>query len=234
MSILFFVAFAFSRMLALVLPSDGTGGLLASWLTALTTNPVLDLAAGGIYVAATLHLVVGVLWGVAYAALFEPRLSGSSWRKGILFSLLPWALSLIVFFPIVGGGPLGLAIGAGPLPIIGNLILHLVFGATLGVVYGPLGDIPADQFPNTREVDSPWVIGQEEQAMGRGIVGGALVGTVVGLGIALMASASPDASFLGAPPIAGMFVSIVLGATFGCFIGSMVGLGRAEAASQPR
>ena len=34
-----------------------------------------------------------------------------------------------------GGGLLGMNIGAGPLPILGNLILHLVYGAVLGSAY---------------------------------------------------------------------------------------------------
>jgi hypothetical protein len=219
MSVLFFVAFACARLMMIIMP---TGSFARSWLAGLTTNPVLDLAAGGIYVAGTLHLVVGVLWALLYAGVFEQRLAGPSWLKGLKFALLPWALSLVVFLPLVGGGMFGLGLGAGPLPAIGNLLLHLVYGVTLGAVYGPLGDIPADQFPRTWERDSAWTTGHEERAMERGIVGGALVGAIVGLVGALIAGASP---VLGAPPAAFFAVSVVLGATFGCFVGSMAGLG---------
>ncbi|MDF3018600.1 MAG: hypothetical protein K0R44_3825, partial [Thermomicrobiales bacterium] len=36
---------------------------------------------------------------------------------------------------LMGGGVLGMDVGAGPLPILGNLILHLVYGAVLGISY---------------------------------------------------------------------------------------------------
>lgn len=60
-----------------------------------------------------------------------------------MFSLIPWAFSLVVFLPLVGGGFLGLGLGAGPLPILGNLLLHAVYGVTLGSVLG-LEDVAPD------------------------------------------------------------------------------------------
>jgi hypothetical protein len=227
MSVLFFVAFASARLLTMILPA---GSFLRGWLAGLTTNPVLDLAASGIYVAGTLHLVVGVVWALLYAGVFEPRISGPSWLKGAKFALLPWALSLVVFLPLAGGGIFGLGLDAGPLPAIGNFLLHLVYGASLGAVFGPLGDIPADQFPRTWEPDSAQVTGHEEQAMGRGIVVGALLGAIVGIVGEMIASTSP---ILGAPPVAFFAVSVLLGATFGCFVGSMAGLG-APPSMRPR
>ena len=53
----------------------------------------------------------------------------------MLFSIIPWFLSLVVFFPIVGAGFFGADLDAGPLPAIGNLILHLIYGAVLGSMY---------------------------------------------------------------------------------------------------
>ena len=42
---------------------------------------------------------------------------------------------MIIFLPLAGGGLLGLGLGAGPLPILGNLLVHLVYGVTLGFLY---------------------------------------------------------------------------------------------------
>ncbi len=224
MSILFVVAFAFARLVGSQLPAAGVAGVLGEWLLALTTNRVLDLATGSLYLAGTLHIVVGVMWAMVYASVAEPRLAGPSWLKGVKFAILPWTLSLVVFLPLVGGGLFGASIGAGPLPAIGNFILHLVYGATLGAVYGPLGDVPADDFSRARQMDSRWVTAREEQAMARGIVFGAALGALIGI---TGATASIDVLF-GAPPLAFFAASVVLGATFGCFIGSMAGLTAAE------
>src|SRR5438067_1399852 len=118
---------------------------IAGWFYALIHNPATDLAGSNLYVSGGLHFLVAIAWAVLYAYAAEPRLHGPAWRRGVTFSLLPWLLSIIVLLPLVGGGPLGVGLGAGPLPVLGNLILHAVYGATLGVVYGPFGDIPADR-----------------------------------------------------------------------------------------
>jgi hypothetical protein len=224
MSIIFFVAFAFARIGATVIPDAGPASVLHDWLVALTTNSVLDLAASSLYVAGALHIVIGTVWGLIYAVAFEPRLSGPSWLKGAAFGLLPWVLSLLVFLPLVGGGVFGAAIGAGPLPALGNLILHLVYGVSLGALYGPLGEIPADQFPRTTASNAAWKVNEEEAAMAKGVIGGAIVGGLLGIMGALVASASPSGSLYGAEPMAILAVSVVLGAAFGLFAGSIAGL----------
>lgn len=81
-----------------------------------------------------MHFFIGtVMWGVAYTML-EPRLPGSAALRGMLFVLGPWFLMMIVVMPMAGAGVFGL--GLGTLTPIATLALHLVFGATLGIVYG--------------------------------------------------------------------------------------------------
>ena len=101
---------------------------------ALVNNPVAERTADGVLLAIGANLAMGLLLALVYARYVEPRLSGASWWRGMQFALVPWLLSLIIFLPLMGGGLLGMNIGAGPLPILGNLILHLVYGAVLGVL----------------------------------------------------------------------------------------------------
>src|SRR5690242_2074478 len=73
MSFLFFVAYGAARVAtALQLNPQRGAAQFEAWLQALTHNQVLDLAASSLYAAAAVHLVVGVLWAVAYAYYFEP------------------------------------------------------------------------------------------------------------------------------------------------------------------
>src|SRR5581483_5840055 len=112
-----------------------------AWFGGLIHNPLVDLTQSNLYLAIGVHFGIGLVWAVIYAAVFEPRLWGPGWQRGGIFSLLPWLLSLLIFLPLTGGGFLGAAMNAGPLPILGNFVLNLVFGATLGLVYGPFGDV---------------------------------------------------------------------------------------------
>jgi hypothetical protein len=192
------------------------------WLAALTSNPVLELASSSLFVAGTLHLATGIAWAVVYAYVFEPRLPGPGWQRGVIFSILPAILSILVVLPLVGGGMAGAAIGAGPLPAIGNFILHLCYGASLGAVYGPLGDIPADEFPHAAAGDRREVVVGYEAAAVKGIVAGAAIGAVVGIAGSLLAG--PMTLPLGIPPLALLPVTVLLGASFGALIGSLSGL----------
>jgi hypothetical protein len=228
MSFLFFLAYGLARVATQVelRPQRGAAEF-TQWLQALTHNQVLDLAATSLYAAAAVHLVVGVLWAIAYAYYFEPRLSGDGWARGLLFSLFPWILSLVIFMPLVGGGLFGAAVGAGPLPAIGNLILHLAYGVTLGAIYGPLGDIPADDFSREAATDDMTTMTQYERAAAQGIVAGAVLGAVVGVVATLIESMQPGTVALGVPPLAILPLTVALGATFGGLVGSFGGLAAA-------
>src|SRR5215212_5388288 len=102
---------------------DASGGFLGRWLWALTHNRLTE-AVGG-----RPTLFMGLALSILYAGFAEQHLGGPGWRRGLLFALVPWALSLVVFLPLVGGGLFGLGLGAGLLPILGNLVVHLVYGA---------------------------------------------------------------------------------------------------------
>ncbi|HZT07994.1 MAG TPA: DUF6789 family protein [Chloroflexota bacterium] len=228
MSVIFFSAFGIARLIAGIPVSSGLLGVVRQWCDALSTNRVLDLASSSLYLAGIIHVVVGVVWALVYAGVVERKLSGPSWRKGLEFSLLPWALSLLVFLPVVGGGVAGAALGAGPLPALGNLVLHLAYGITLGALYGPLGGLPADQFPHSWERDSRLASDRLERAMARGIVIGACVGLIISAVVALADVAGPGGQLMGTPPLAILALGVILGGAFGCFVGSMTGLTPSE------
>src|SRR5262245_37643628 len=127
------VALLFGYILAATLALQN-GNQAERWLYGLTENSLTDGVLDIPVAAIVINIVAGLGWAFVYVFLVENRLSGPGWRKGMLFSLIPWALSLLVFFPIVGAGFLGMDLDAGPFPAIGNLVLHLIYGATLGTI----------------------------------------------------------------------------------------------------
>lgn len=223
MLLLFVAAFLLALLASGVLPADQPGTrLVGLWLHNLTHNRPIEAARVDIFTAALLHLLAGFLWAVLYALVAEPRLSGPGWLRGAKFSIVPGILSLVVFLPLVGGGPFGLALGAGPLPVIGNLLLHLAYGTILGYLYGPFGDLDAGTLQPPSSGAQLAAIRWSERMAARGLLAGLVLGVGLGilgpLAVSLLAGGPPTVH-----PVL-LLLGAVLGPACGGVIGSFVGL----------
>jgi uncharacterized membrane protein YagU involved in acid resistance len=197
------------------------GSGLQLWFWALTHNSVVDFTSGSPYLLVALHFCFGIAWAVVYAAWAEPRLTGPSWRRGLVFCLLPWVASLVVFLPLVGGGPLGLALGAGPLPIVGNLVLHLVYGGVLGELYSRAGRSSLAELEELPEelVAQVASMMRAERGAAIGLGGGTALGLLIGVLIGSVYSPQLVPTMGMAMPLA----CAIVGAALGALIGSLVG-----------
>jgi hypothetical protein len=210
--------FAIAYGVAILLGSADPGApLIARWLWGLGHNVVTAHARTAVPAVVLLHFVFGLVWAVIYAALAEPRLTGPAWRRGALFALLPGLLSLLVFLPAVGGGILGLGLGAGPLPIVGNLLLHLVYGTTLGRLYPAEGSRLLIERGEGESPDEARILAHAEQVMALGLTAGLALGALLGwLGLTAVA---PDQ-----PALAALAMGAVGGSAVGALVGSFAGL----------
>jgi hypothetical protein len=226
------VAYGIAFALAGIEPSAQAGAQTYSvWFKGLTDNIVVEYTTDVFYAAVAIHLAIGLGFALLYAYFFEPRIPGPDVGRGLAFASIPWALSLVVFLPLVGAGFLGLGLGAGFLPILGNLILHIVYGAALGLIYGSFGDTVDAEIPESDQVTATdtAAMGSSERMAARGIVGGIAVGAVVGLVAAFIAGVSGSAEMMNLPLAAFVVVSAVIGGTLGALIGSLVGLEQSTA-----
>jgi len=83
------------------------------------------------------HLMMGiVIYGVAIAALHSKLPGTSRVGHGIMLGVIGWLIMMLVLMPMVGAGLFG--INMGMLAPMMTLVLHLIFGAVLGWVYGRL------------------------------------------------------------------------------------------------
>jgi len=84
-----------------------------------------------------MHFMIGtVVWGVLFA-LIGKSLPGSGYvSKGLTFGVLAWVLMMVMVMPMAGAGFFGLSLGM-MAPVM-TLMLHLVYGAVLGGLYGKL------------------------------------------------------------------------------------------------
>ena len=89
------------------------------------------------------HLAYVTFWSMAFVAVFRHSLT---LRNALLLALALWIGVLVIFFPVVGWGFLGLGVGAQLIP--GSFIPHLLFGLFLwglcGVAFPAPTDAPRD------------------------------------------------------------------------------------------
>ena len=161
-------------------------------------------------------MAFGLFWAGIYAYFAEAALTDPAWRKGLIFSLGPWLLSVVVLLPLLGGGFLDFGLGVGPLPIIGNFVVHAVYGVVLGTIYGlsARGGANANGLELKRDNTA-------ERGAALGIMAGAVVGGVAGLGISLFAG---TANGVITGPLQLFLFGAVLGAVGWALLGSMSGL----------
>ena len=226
------VAYGIAFALANVEPSSQAGAqTYSAWFKGLTDNIVVEYTTDVFYAAVAIHLGIGLGFALIYAYFVEPRIPGPDVGRGLAFAFFPWVLSLVVFLPLVGAGFLGFGLGAGFLPILGNLILHIVYGATLGLIYGSFGDTVDAESPEIGQATATdtAAMGSSERMAARGIVAGFAGGAVIGLVAATIAGVSGASEMMNLPLAAFVLISAVMGSTVGALIGSLVGLEQSTA-----
>jgi hypothetical protein len=106
------------------------------------------------------------------------------------------------------------------LPIIGNLVLHLVYGAVLGSVYGPAGDSVLDDPRHAAAGDDIWEGPNSEVGAARGLMIGLGLGIVAGL---LSVAILSGAEILHLNPLSVAIPVALICMAFGGLIGSLSG-----------
>ncbi|MDA3914059.1 DUF6789 family protein [Oleiagrimonas sp.] len=83
------------------------------------------------------HFFIGtVVWGIAFALLYQVLPGKTALAKGLAFSVLAWLLMMLLPMPMAGAGLFGLKLGI-MAPVM-TLVLHLIWGAVLGLSYAAL------------------------------------------------------------------------------------------------
>jgi len=207
--------------------TPGWGGPAYTWLVALATSGLMDLARPTLYQALGLYFVAGVLWAVVYAQVSSVWTTGPEWERAVMLAGVPWLFSSVVLLPIAGGGLLGLGFGAGPLPLLGSLVLYAVYSVALTRLTGPAGK-PALARPLAGDVQRA-VSHSTEVGAAAGVVGGLVVGAALGITLLGISQSVGVTGGSGMHPLGSLVGSTFVGGALGGLIGSFYGLARAEA-----
>jgi hypothetical protein len=205
--------------------ADAQGDFFRRWLWQLTHNDVVAFSSGRPAIALALHVLLGLVWALVYARFVEFRLSGPGWRRGVVFSLLPWIFSLLILLPAAVVNMLDWAFSAGPLVPIGNLALHLIYGFTLGQLYDASADEPAlGADLSYEEPLERRAVEHSEDLGAAGILAGGVIGAAVGTMMAVVLPPTlPNVDF-GGWEIALAVGGILAGGAVGGIVGSFAGL----------
>jgi hypothetical protein len=228
------LAFAASYGVVVILAGASAAGPTwtatgAAWLRALKESGLVDPGRPTLYQAIGVYLAAGLLWGIVYSRTFQRWLSGPLWERGLLFACVPWLFSIIALLPMGDGGLLGLGLGAGLLPIVGSLALHVVYGLTLAYLCGPIGDVTLG---NPRSGQAQVIALQSAEAGAAvGVVAGLGLGAALGLMSLNISQLAGGPGSLGLHPLGLLAASTVTGGALGGIVGSFLGLARAEAPS---
>jgi uncharacterized protein DUF6789 len=212
--------------------SNSQGNVLQQWLWQLTHNDVVQFSSGRPAYALAIHVVLGVVWALLYARFIDGNRAlawwigrGPGWERGMRFAILPWLFSLLVLLPAAMVNMLGWALSAGPLVPLGNLLLHLIYGFTLGQLYDASADevnVAADL--SYEEPLQAVAVAHSENFGAAGIVVGAIVGALVGVGLAIvLPPVLPNVDFGGWQAALGVG-GILAGGAVGGIVGSFAGL----------
>lgn len=190
---------------------DANGNQVSRWIYNLSENQIVDRVGDAFLVGVALNLLVGIAWALLYARFAEPWFGRSTIVTGMLFAMIPFVISVAVVFPLMNAGFLGSDLGAGPLPFLGNLVLHLVYGGVLGFMYAIESERGIANRANERRANATAEVGAA-----LGVLAGGVIGAIGGWLVA------PTMDNLADRPVitlAGVLVGAAAGASAGSFLG---------------
>ena len=127
---------------------------------AFRNSPALTMA-----LALAAHLAIGVCWAIFYAFFFWGRMRAAPLVQGLVFSLIPATLAVLIVYPelalIHNGAD---AVGLDPASFLAPLsfasaaslvVAHALFGLTIGAIYRRPVGYPADKKPSAPRPRKP-------------------------------------------------------------------------------
>jgi len=92
---------------------------------------------GSIAMGWAAHFMIGVIgYGLVYALIFSELPFGNHTTRGIAMGITGWLVMMVAVMPMMGAGLFGLSMPSGMMVPLATLMLHIVFGAVLGYVFG--------------------------------------------------------------------------------------------------
>lgn len=87
-----------------------------------------------IALAWVVHFAIGAMYGAFFAVAYRVIPGSNALTKGLVLGTAAWLMMMLLVMPMAGAGLFGMNMGL--IAPMMTLVLHLVFGAVLGLVNG--------------------------------------------------------------------------------------------------
>jgi hypothetical protein len=111
--------------------------MLAAPMMGLPPMPIGEMLGSFLHIGSAagwaMHVVIGLTLAAGYALFAAGRLPGPVAARGMAFGVAVFLMAQLVVMPMMGAG----VFSGGNIPMImGSLMGHLIYGSTVGLVYG--------------------------------------------------------------------------------------------------
>ena len=93
-----------------------------------TDNPMIEMP---YMMGWVMHFIIGIVITWVYAAFLIDRLPSDGWKRGMIYSLIPWAAMNFMAMPMMGMG----VFSGGTMAIMGGIVAHFAYGGVMGAIY---------------------------------------------------------------------------------------------------
>ncbi len=122
-----------------------------------TMNPMMPMP---YLMGWVMHFIIGIILTWIYAAFLINSLPSDGWKRGMIYSLIPWAVMQVIIMPMLMGQPM--LSGGDMMMLMGTILSHLAYGGVMGAVYGNAGTpqaaaaaAPAEPAPSPEPESAP-------------------------------------------------------------------------------
>lgn len=124
---------------------------IAAMLGSMLGGPPPEVGNSAWLVGFIMHLMIGIaILAIGYALVNDYLPTSSSLAKGLFYGGIVWLMAQLIVMPMMGAGLFSSHLPQSMMMAAGSLMGHLIYGASLGVVYGHQ---PADR--GVTDVASP-------------------------------------------------------------------------------
>jgi hypothetical protein len=88
--------------------------------------------AGAVALGSALHLGIAIVWGLIFALVAYGLPRSATVVAGAMYGVVVWLVMYFIVLPIAGLGAM-----AHSAPIVGPLVMHVIFGLTVAVAFLP-------------------------------------------------------------------------------------------------